>query len=407
MPTVHKLTAAHLKIKRPGTYGDGGGLWLQVTAGSGGRYHRSWTFRYTDAGGRRREMGLGAVETVFLAEARETALQYRKQRFAGVDPIERRNAERVERAATAAKTMTFDECARLYIIAHRGSWRSREHARQWGATLAAYVSPVFGTLPVQAVDTALVTKALRPVWNRAPTTGSRLRGRVAAILDYAAAAGHRPAGDNPARWSGHLEHVFASKPPQRHHAAMNFMEVPGFVEKLRKIGSTAARAVAFTILTAARRGEVLNARWGEINTNTALWTVPASRTKAGIEHRVPLSREALAIIEEQLGTHAELVFSNPTTRREFAHDIGLSLLEGYTLHGFRSSFRDWCGERTNFPREVAEAALGHRVGDAVEQAYRRGDALEKRRKLMQAWADFCSRPVSAGAVVPLRGRDHA
>jgi integrase len=405
MAAVHKLTAAHLKIKRPGTYGDGGGSWLSVTAGLGGRYHRSWTFRYTDASGRRREMGIGAIETVSLAEAREAALQCRKLRLTGADPIESRKAERAVRRAAAAKVVTFDECARAYIAAHRNEWRSHMHAQQWAKTLST-ISPVLGTLPVSAITTAIVVKALTPVWNRTPTTASRLRGRIENILDYAVVSEHRPPGDNPARWNGHLEHLFASKPEQRHLAAMPFTDVPAFLARLRNVNSTAARAVEFTILTATRRSEAFGAVWAEIDTTNAVWTVPAARMKGGVELRVPLGRRVLEILEEQQH-RSDLIFSNPTTGRRFAHDMGLSLLEGFTLHGFRSSFRDWAGDRTAFAREVAEAALAHAVGNAVELSYRRGDALEKRRKLMQAWDDFCAKPVPIGAVVPLKGRGHA
>jgi integrase len=404
MAAVHKLTAAHLRIKRPGTYGDGGGLWLQVTAAAGGRYHRSWTFRFTDFSGRRREMGLGPIETVSLPDAREAALQCRKQLLANVDPIEARKAERAARRVAAAKVVTFDECAHAYLAAHGNEW-SRKHTQQWAKTISI-VSPIIGTLPVSTIDTSLVVKALKPVWGRTPTTASRLRGRIENVLDYAVVSEQRPPGDNPARWNGHLEHIFASKPEQEHLAAMPFADVPALVQKLRGIDSTAARAVEFTILTAARRSESFGATWAEIDPDARVWTIPALRMKGRTEHRVPLSGRVIEILEEQRrrGTHPDLVFANPSTRRQFAHDMGLSLLEGHTLHGFRSSFRDWAGDRTNFPREVAEAALAHAVGNAVELSYRRSDALEKRRKLMAAWADFCSRPAPAGATVTPIGK---
>jgi integrase len=391
--SLHRLRGADLKRRDPGNYADGGGLYLQVTLASGGEgVNRSWIFRY-ETGARERHMGLGSAATVSLAEAREAALQCRKLRFAGIDPIDHRDAERAARAASTAKVATFEECARRYIAAHRQEWRSEAHAQQWPITLAG-VSHVIGKLPVAAIDTGLVVKALTPVWDRAPVTASRLRGRIEAILDYAAVSGYRPAGDNPARWSGHLEHVFTALPKrQRHFAAMPFDEVPGFVEKLRKIGSTAARTVEFIILTAARRNEVLGATWSEI------------RTKANVEHRVPLSRRALEIIEEQRRAACSTLIFSRVNGKPVTPDVMFRLMEGeFTLHGFRSSFRDWAGERTNFPREIAEAALSHRVGDAVERAYRRGDALEKRRRLMQAWSDFCSTPAQIGDVVSIRGR---
>jgi integrase len=403
---IHRLTGADLKRKVPGNYTDGGGLVLQVRPTSDGDgVSRSWLFRYATPQGER-YMGLGSLHTVSLTEAREAALQCRKLRFAGVDPIEHRAAERAARAVATAKAVTFDQCAAAYLAAHRNEWRSEKHARQWPITLAT-ISPVIGKLQVSAIDTALVVKALTPVWNRAPVTASRLRGKVEAILDYAAVSGFRPPGDNPARWDGHLEHVFTATPPHKHFAAMPFAQLPDFMVKLRKIGSTVARMVEFTILCAARRGEVLGALWAEIDIVAAVWTVPAERTKANREHRVPLSPPALEIIEEQRrDRRSDFIFARIDGRR-LSHDAGNALLEGFNLHGFRSTFRDWAGERTAFPREVAEAALAHRVGDAVEQAYRRGDALEKRRRLMDAWADFCAKPVPLGAVVPLKGRGHA
>jgi hypothetical protein len=268
---VHRLKGADLRRKDPGNFADGGGLYLQVTAAKDGSVNRSWIFRYAVPQGGERFMGLGPLHTVSLTEAREAALRYRKQRLAGIDPIEYRNAERAARAASAARSVTFDECARLYIAAHRDSWRSEKHAQQWPATLASHVSPVFGRLPVHTIDTALVVKALTPIWSRTTVTASRLRGRVEAILDFAAVGGYRPAGDNPARWAGHLEHIFKSKPRQKHLAAMPFTDVPAFVEKLRGVDSTTTRAIEFIILTAARRNEVLGALWPEIDASGAVW----------------------------------------------------------------------------------------------------------------------------------------
>jgi integrase len=284
-----------LKRRDPGHYADGGGLYLQVTAAKDNTVNRSWIFRYAIPQGGERFMGLGPLHTVSLVEAREAALECRKQRLAGIDPIEHRNAERATRATATAKAITFDQCAAAYLAAHRNEWRSEKHARQWPITLAT-VSHVIGKLQVSAIDTALVVKALTSVWNRAPVTASRLRGRVEAILDYAAVSGYRPSGDNPARWDGHLEHVFTATPPHKHFAAMPFAELPDFMVKLRKIGSTVARMVEFTILCAARRGEVLGALWAEIDIVGAVWTVPAGRTKANREHRVPLSPRVLEII---------------------------------------------------------------------------------------------------------------
>jgi integrase len=401
---VYRLTARDLKRKTSGTYGDGLGLWLQVSAGKHGT-NRSWEFRYT-VHGRPRYMGLGSVHTIGLARARELARECRELRLRGIDPIEHRKAQRAAQAAAAGRAMSFDECARAYMAAKRSEWRSQKHAGEWVSTLARDVSPAIGKLPVGTIDTALVVKALRPVWERAPESASRLRGRIEAILDWAAVSGFRPADTpNPARWGGHLKHVFAApgKRAKEHLAAMPFADVPAFMAKLRAVNSIAARAHEFLILAAARRSEVLGAKWSEVE--GAVWTVPRERTKAHREHRVPLAPRCLEILRD-LPRAGNLIFPgrdgalNENAFRYLLRRLGAGQ---YTPHGFRSSFRDWCGEHTSFPREVAEAALAHATGDAVERAYRRGDALEKRRKLMDAWASYCAKPVAAGeVVVPMR-----
>jgi integrase len=392
----------------PGHYGDGLGLWLQVSVGKHG-INRSWVFRYV-VNGRTREMGLGGTHTISLAKARELARECREQRLAGIDPIEHRKARRAAQAAAAKRAMTFDKCARAYIAAKRNEWRSQKHAGEWVSTLARDASPVIGKLPVDTIDTGLVVKALQAVWERAPESASRLRGRIEAILDWAAVAGHRTPGDNPARWSGHLQHVFpAPRKIKRieHLAAMPNAEVPAFIERLRAVGRTAALAFEYLILTAARRGEVFGALWSEIDWDEAVWTIPGSRMKAGKEHRVPLSPRCMEILRRQQSVReGDLIFPgrdgmlNENTFRYITRRLGVAQ---YTAHGFRSAFRDWCGEHTNFPREVAEAALAHSVGDKSEQAYRRGDALSKRRKLMHAWAAYCSKTAPIGATItPLR-----
>jgi integrase len=404
--TIHRLSAADLKRKKVGTYADGGGLWLQATfAADGKQINRSWLFIYTLTG-RTREMGLGSLNTVSLGEARQAALQCRKLLLAGSDPIEHRNTERAERAANAAKVKTFDECVREYLQEHRRSWRSEKHAKQWPSTLAAHVSPVFGKLSVAAIDTALVVKALRPVWQRTPETASRLRGRIEAILDWAAVSGFRPAGDNPARWKGHLEHVFAARQKKLHLAALPYTDIPEFMVKLRNVPGTIARAIEFTILNAARRNEMLGAKWAEIDFADKVWTVPANRTKANKEHKIPLSGRALEILKTQStfgGKHSDLIFKNGD--RPLVGETLINLLKRVrpeiTLHGFRSSFRDWAGDHTAFARDVVEAALAHAIENKAEAAYRRMDALQKRRRLMQAWADYCAKPAT-GAVTPIR-----
>jgi integrase len=404
---IHRLTAAALRRTGRGLHFDGGGLALQITpARDGDGFSRSWIFRWT-RGGKTRSMGLGSIITVSLAEAREAALQCRKKLHSGIDPLEARNAERSTKAAASIKAMSFEQAAAAYAAAHRSEWRSKQHAGEWATSLAKHIFPILGKLNVAAIDTAAVIKALQPIWERVPETASRLRGRIEAVLDWSAVAGLRQ-GDNPARWGGHLEHLLAApaKRQVRHLAAMPWRDLPDFMAKLRASDSTSSRALEFTILTAARAGETLGATWAEIDLATKTWTVPAGRMKSGKEHRVPLSPRAVALL------------GKPATGRLF--DVGENALRfvlraatsdgtkaardltggGATVHGFRSSFRDWCGERTNFARELAEMALAHAVGSKVEQAYQRSDMFEKRRRLMQAWADFCSRPVAQqGATV--------
>ena len=305
--------------------------------------------------------------------------------------------------------MTFDQCADAYLAAHRAGWRNAKHAAQWSSTLATYVSPIFGNLPVQAIDVALVTKALEPIWTAKPETASRMRGRIESILDWAKVRGYRD-GENPARWRGHLDHLLPARAKVskvRHHAALPYDELAGFMGKLRAQGGTSARALEFAILTAARTGEVIGARWAEIDLPGKTWTIPAERMKAGREHRVPLSAAALAILETQAAlTENEFVF--PGQQRAGLSDMALWMAlramgrDDLTVHGFRSTFRDWAAERTNFPREVAEGALAHSLTDKVEAAYRRGDLFDKRRRLMTAWADHCGKAVAAGTVLPLR-----
>jgi integrase len=403
---IGKLTALKAdKVKAPGYYGDGGGLFLQVSKyGS-----KSWVFRFK-ANGRLREMGLGSLDTYGLAEARERARACRKLRDEGKDPIEERNAARLAVKLEATKAMTFEQCAERYIAAHRAGWRNGKHRDQWSSTLATYVNPMFGALPVRAIDTALVMKAIEPIWNEKPETASRVRGRIESILDWAAARGYR-AGENPARWRGHLDKLLPKKTKVRrveHHAALPYGEIAAFVAELREQEGVGARALEFAILTAARTGEVIGAQWDEFDLAERLWTIPAARMKAGKEHRVPLSDAALVILEDlQKVRHGDFVFPGGKAKRPISNMAMLMLLRrmgrgDLTAHGFRSSFRDWAAERTGFPAEVAEMALAHTVADAVERAYRRGDLFQKRRQLMDAWARFCTAtPAAGGKVVSL------
>jgi integrase len=403
MAILHRLTQADLKRRKPGMYGDGGGLWLQITTGAAGHANRSWLFRFGIAG-KRREMGLGPTHIVGLREAREKTTELRRLVYEGVDPIERRNADRATQAAAAARTVTFDECAAAYAKAHSAKW-SAKHAMQWSVSLAKHASPVFGKLPVQEVDTALVIKALEKIWHSTPETASRTRQRVEAVLAWATVRGYR-SGDNPARWDNHLSKLLPSRrelQPGRHFAAMPYRDVPALVTTLRQRGGHNEKALEFIILTACRRGEVLGARWDEIDLTSKTWLIPPERMKRRKAHRVPLSDRAVAIIEEMRTVRRnEYVF--PGVRRETITETPLreSLIRlelSVTVHGFRSSFRDWCAEQTNFARELAEQALAHAVGDAVERAYARTDMLVKRRKLMESWAAFLAKPAAAGATV--------
>lgn len=383
--TVNKLNA-------PGHYGDGGGLWLQISdAGT-----KSWVFRFT-RDGRSREMGLGALHTVSLADARAAALNVRKQLQEGIDPIEHRRAQRQAAQLLAARAMTFDQCAAAYIDSHRAGWKNAKHADQWESTLKAYASPIFGSLPVADIDTALVMKCIEPLWKDKTETASRLRGRIESILDWATVRGYRQ-GENPARWRGHLESLLpARKKAQQveHHAALPYAELPTFMQSLRKQTGVAALAFEFCILTATRTSETMGARWEEFDLDARLWTIPAARMKANREHRVPLSDRCLQILAQMQAFASDWVFPGARAGKPLSNMAFLMCLRrmdrpDLTAHGFRSTFRDWCAESTNYAHEVAEMALAHTVSDAVEAAYRRGDLLQKRYQLMADWAARCA-----------------
>jgi integrase len=405
MRLIGKLTSLSVRqARRRGLYGDGGGLFLQVSESGA----KSWVFRFKKAD-RLRVMGLGPAHTITLAEARDRARDCRKLRLDGIDPIEARRAERAQAKLDAAKAVTFAECADAYITAHKAGWRNPKHAAQWPATLATYVNPTFGVLPVQAIDTALVTRVMEPIWTKKPETASRVRGRIESILDWATARGYRQ-GENPARWRGHLENLLPRRSKVRrveHHAALPYSELSAFMLALRQQEGVAARALELTILTAARTGEVIGARWEEINIAERLWSVPAERMKAGREHRVPLCGKALEIVEEMRAIGGNFIFPGGKRGKPLSNMAMTMLLRrmghgDQTVHGFRSTFRDWAAERTNFPAEVAEMALAHAVTDKVEAAYRRGDLFEKRRALAEAWAKFCATALVAGEIVPIR-----
>jgi integrase len=404
----NKLSPVEVKgIGRRGMYHDGGGLYLQVSAAGA----KSWIFRFM-LDGRSREMGLGPVHAIPLADARKRAAECRRMRFDGIDPIEVRRGEREQKKVDAAKSITFDVCAAAYIDAHKAGWKNAKHRDPWPTTLNTYASPVFGPLPVQAVDVGLVMKALEPIWQTKSETASRLRGRIEAVLDWATVRGYRK-GDNPARWRGHLDKLLPARSKFQkveHHPALPYDELADFVAMLRSQEGIAARALEFLILTATRTGEVIGARWDEVDLGEKIWVVPAARMKAGREHRVPLSGSAVAILEEMKKIReSDFVFPGGKRGKPLSNMAMLAVLKrigrsDLTNHGFRSSFRDWAGERTNFPREVAEMALAHTVGDKVEAAYRRGDLFQKRRQMMDGWARLCVNTRSHADVVPIGGR---
>jgi integrase len=404
---IHRLSAVKVaNLKQRGMYADGGGLYLQVSQNG----TRSWIFRFKQSG-RSRDMGLGSLTAVSLATAREIAADCRRKRSAGLDPIETRKADRREAQLTAARSMTFDQCRDAFIEAHRAGWQNAKHRGQWTASLGSYVTPVFGPLPIQSVDVGLVMKALEPIWSTKPETAARVRGRIERILDWSKVRGFRQ-GENPARWRGHLDVLLPARSKVRqveHHAALPYSEIGTFMAALRTREGVAARALEFAILTAARTGEVLGARWDEVGLEAKVWTVPASRMKGGREHRVPLSRAAVALLKNMQTVHPnDLVFPGDRRGKPLSNMSMLMTLRrmgrnDLTAHGFRSTFRDWAAECTNFSREVAEAALAHVIGDKVEAAYRRGDLFEKRRRLMDAWATYCQATCNNdGRVVPLK-----
>jgi integrase len=401
MRDSNRLSAMGIRAAtKPGRYADGGGLYLQVSQSG----TRAWLFRFM-RNGAARHMGLGPARDVSLAEARTMASDCRKLLLSGADPIEQRQAVRVSAKLDAARAMTFRECAEKHIGAHEAGWKNPKHRAQWKSTLATYAYPVIGGLPVAAVDTALVLKAIEPIWAAKPETAGRVRGRIEAVLDWARARGFRD-GENPARWRGHLDKLLPSGRKVarvKHHAALPYAEIAAFMEDLRAREGVGARALEFAILTAARTGETVNARWSEIDFTAKHWAIPAERMKAGRAHRVPLSPRALEILGG-LPREGDFVFIGGRADRPLSNMALLATLRrmgcgDLTAHGFRSTFRDWCAERTAYPRDVAEMALAHTIKNQTEAAYRRGDLFEKRRRLMSDWSKYCCQMPAAATVV--------
>lgn len=385
------LTARAVQtMKAPGYFADGGGLYVQATAGGS----KSWIFRYQIAG-RRREMGLGSAALVSLADARAKALELRRTVASGVDPLEARKAEAAAAVVAAANAVTFRDCALIYIETMRPGWSNAKHAEQWTSTMTTYVYPVFGDVPVSLIDTPLVLKVLEPIWTEKTETASRVRGRIESILDYAKVRGYRT-GENPARWQGHLALILPGKgdvAPVEHHAALPYEDVPEFWRRLTVQDGMGARALELAVLTATRSGEVLGARWAEIDLTGRTWTIPGERMKAGQEHRVPLTAAAVALLRRmQSVSDSALVFRGKDKNKPLSN-MAMNMVVrrmkvDATPHGFRSTFRTWAAEKTNYQHEVCEAALAHTVGDKVVMAYQRGDLFEKRRALMDDWSAF-------------------
>jgi integrase len=387
-------------LSKPGRHADGGNLYLSISENGG----RRWTFFYRFKGARK-EMGLGSAAkgNVSLAEARSAASKARQLVRDGIDPLEAKRDQQRQSLVTP----TFGTFADEYLASHRTKFRNDKHIAQWEMTLNTYCQPI-RSLRLNQIDTEVVLKVLQPIWTKIPETAARLRGRIENILDAAKAKGYR-SGENPATWRGHLKTLLPARQrlTRGHHAAMPYDDLPEFLSLLRAKQATAAHALELCILTATRSGEILNAQWSEFDLKKAIWTIPAIRMKAGHEHRIPLTSRAVAILKSlHKVPHNDHVFPG-NARGKPLSSMAMSMLlrrmgnAEITVHGFRSTFRDWASEQTSFPHETCEHALAHRISDKAEAAYRRGDQFEKRRKLMEAWAAFCGQRRSA-KVIPLK-----
>ena len=411
---LNRLTPKFIEnIDKPGRYADGGGLYLQVSPGKNGGVTKAWTFRYmrghTSRTGKpiSREMGLGPLSTnkrdgfITTKEARERAYRARENLKAGIDPIDARRALRLAKKIQDAKAVTFSQCAAEYIESHKAGWKGEKHVKLWKGSLKKYVEPVFGALPVAAIDTGLVLKALKPIWETKTQSAAKLRMRIELILNWATTHGYRE-GDNPARWRGHLKNVLPDPgkvAKVKHLAAMPYAELPAFMAELRELKTTAAAALEWTILSAVRSDNTFALTWesGEIDLDKKVWTIPAERMKTDADHRVPLTYRMIEIVSG-LSRETKYIFSGESPKKKLPHEKMLKALKsirpGFTVHGFRSTFKDWASEQTAYANEVSEMALAHTVGDKVENAYRRTDLFEKRRLLMEDWAKFCAGRVS-------------
>jgi integrase len=395
----YPTASAIATLKKPGRYAVGDGAYLQIS-----KWHtRSWIFRY-ERFGKAHNMGLGPYPLISLADARAKARIAKRMLLDGIDPLHAKRKARTDALLQSERTKTFKECAEQYIATHDSNWSSAKSRAAWVSTFKNYVYPKMGALPVADIDTAVVLGILEPLWSRAPTTASRARGRIETVLGWAGVRGYRST-ENPARWSGHLEHILPSpNNGTQHLASLPYQRIGSFMLALRAAPGIAARALEFTILTGCRTAEVRGALWDEIEGD--VWTIPAKRMKAGKEHKVPLSDRALAILAE-LPRKEALVFPSVRAGKGLGNHALLRVLErlgydGVTTHGFRATFRTWAAERTGFEREVAEMALAHSIPNAVERSYRRTTLFDRRRLMMQMWSDFCAGRDVDGEVVPIR-----
>ncbi len=396
--TVNQLTATKVqRLKAAGMYPDGAGLYLQVA----GENSKSWLLRFS-LRGKAREMGLGSLRKVSLAEARRKAADCHKLLDGHIDPIEHRNAARTAAAHASAKTITFKDAAARYIAMRSKGLKNTKHAAQWGTTIATYAEPVLGKLPVRDITVGLVHRVLEPIWTTKPETAGRVRGRVEKILGWAKVNGYRD-GENPARWRDNLDQLLPKLSEVRkvkHHPALPYAELPAFMQKLRQVEGPAARALEFAILTAARTEEVILARPEEIARRDKLWTAPPEHMKLKREHLVPLCDRATELLG---GASESYLFPSPSHPDKHLSNMAMLMVldrMGYghvTVHGFRSTFKDWARDRSRFENYVSEAALAHASGDKIEAAYARSAVLDKRRKLMEAWAKFCASDVAVPA----------
>jgi integrase len=370
--------------------------------------NKSWAFRYVRHD-KQTWMGLGPYPDVSLAEARELSAEARKQLLKGIDPLTDKRARQREARAARSDMLSFAECAERYIDSQAPGWSNPKHIEQWRNTLKNVAGPIFGHLPVDQVDTALVMRCIEPLWTAKTETASRLRGRIESVLDWATVRGYR-GGDNPARWRGHLDKLLP-RPSLvarvKHHPALPYTEVGAFMQQLREDAGVASRALEFTILTTARTNEVIQAQWSEFDLDLGIWVIPAERMKSKREHRIPLSEAANAVLESSKGRSNRYVFPGQKRGGHLSNNAMLKVLkrlnhDSITVHGFRSTFRDWCAECTNYPSDVAEMALAHTLRDKTEAAYRRGDLFEKRSRLMADWARYCSKPATPAKIIAIR-----